>query len=88
MSRIPARQAAQVCQVPAAHHQAVPAQVPPPGAVLLRAVPRQAPVVRHPAVPVLLPVPAQVRRVPAMILTGRAEAESWGFQMAGWCFIR
>ena len=83
MSRIPARQAAQVHQVPAARHPAVPAQVPPPGAVLLRAVPRQVPVV-----PVLLPVPAQVRRVPAMILTGRAEAESWVFQMAGWCFIR
>ena len=78
MSRIPARQAAQVHQVPAARHPAVPAQVPPAGAV-----PRQVPVV-----PVLLPVPAQVRRVPAMILTGRAEAESWVFQMAGWCFIR
>ena len=81
MSRIPARQAAQVHQVPAARHPAVPAQVPPPGAALLRAVPRQVPVVRHPAVPVLLPVPA-------MNLTGRAEAESWVFQMAGLCFIR
>lgn len=36
-----------------------------------------------------VPAVRQVRRrVPAMVPTGRAAAESWGFQTASWCFTR
>ena len=56
-------------------HRRVPAVLPAVPARRQAAVLLQAQAAPHPA-------------VPAMILTGRAEAESWVFQMAGWCFIR